>query len=299
MLKLSFAWAFIAVSVFWGCRQVVEIDVPLSDQRLVLNAVFNPDSALTGAVSYSRHILDEGRVTPAPVQISVRDLATNQPVAESIKTQNGFGEIIWESPFRPLAGRTYELRVTDQRGKTAHATVTVPAPIPLTDLQIDTVRSDQGIDELQLQLRFTDPPGQRNFYQLFVFYKDKGFFFVRPDGDTTFYVNPSTRRAFFRISDAALGDVNTSFGELLFDDAFFDGQQHAITIRFSVNARSQQDFRVFFQHVSPEYYRYMITTSLQYRTTGDPFAQPVLVFSNVTNGFGIVGALNQTVRSLD
>ncbi|MEJ0032397.1 MAG: DUF4249 family protein [Bacteroidota bacterium] len=38
----------------------------------------------------------------------------------------------------------------------------------------------------------------------------------------------------------------------------------------------------------------MVTTDLQYRVKDDAFAQPVLVESNITNGYGIFGGFAQS-----
>jgi len=41
--------------------------------------------------------------------------------------------------------------------------------------------------------------------------------------------------------------------------------------------------------VSEDYYKYNVTLAKYEQTQGDPFAQPVQVYSNIENGFGIFG----------
>ncbi|MFT6867249.1 MAG: hypothetical protein ACJA08_002089 [Cyclobacteriaceae bacterium] len=50
------------------------------------------------------------------------------------------------------------------------------------------------------------------------------------------------------------------------------------------------DFHI--KKVSEEYYKYEQTSQLQFDIGGDPFSQPVPVFNNIENGFGIFAGYN-------
>ena len=52
---------------------------------------------------------------------------------------------------------------------------------------------------------------------------------------------------------------------------------------------------VYLISASEDYFRYKRTYSLQEESSGDPFAQPVNVYNNIENGFGIVAGYSEDV----
>ena len=45
--------------------------------------------------------------------------------------------------------------------------------------------------------------------------------------------------------------------------------------------------RIYLHNISKSYYYYRTSLELYQNTSGNPFAQPVQVYSNIENGFGI------------
>lgn len=77
-------------------------------------------------------------------------------------------------------------------------------------------------------------------------------------------------------------------------DLLFDGQTKTVDIPVSNWFYEFQDIRiefvdVYFSNVSESSHYYNRSFQLYQETQGNPFAQPVQVFSNITNGFGIFG----------
>jgi hypothetical protein len=278
-----------------GCRQVVELDIPLSAQQLVINSVFNPDSVFSGSVSYTRHVLESARPAPARCHVVIRELPGNRLI-DSLTARNNDG-VRWKSSQRPEAGKTYRLRVIDDRGAEAGATVTMPLPVPITRLVIDTMASPQRMQSnVRISFSFQDPPGEANFYRIFILTEHLSIWRTSGQSDTTRFTN----FVWFELTGAGLlTGAHQMFGALIMDDALFNGSEHTITLTLTHFGQHNQNTRLFFQHITRDHYRYLHTRSIQERTTGDPFAQPAMVFSNITNGLGILAAVNQTVHRLN
>jgi hypothetical protein len=91
---------------------------------------------------------------------------------------------------------------------------------------------------------------------------------------------------------------------LLFDDRLFDGDEYVLSVSCQ-EARPTEKFpeqvflyKMSLRSLSSAYYNYRVTYNLQQETKGDPFAQPVQVFNNIQNGYGIFAAFSQSHRQV-
>ena len=84
----------------------------------------------------------------------------------------------------------------------------------------------------------------------------------------------------------------------LFNDLLFNGQTKSLEISIPNNEWSWGEagyiwsyryigLRFYLYNISQDYYYYRRSLELYNQTSGNPFAQPVQVFSNIQNGFGI------------
>ena len=55
------------------------------------------------------------------------------------------------------------------------------------------------------------------------------------------------------------------------------------------------DIRV--DHIDPSYYFYSVSKQKYYQADGNPFAEPVQVYNNIENGFGILSAYSRTSKN--
>ena len=84
-----------------------------------------------------------------------------------------------------------------------------------------------------------------------------------------------------------------------FTDLLFDGKTYKVKVPVKLNLYGYSapdsvspvlSMRV--EHLTKEYYNYLTTVSLQGDEVMGAFAEPVHVFSNVQDGYGIVGGTN-------
>jgi hypothetical protein len=84
----------------------------------------------------------------------------------------------------------------------------------------------------------------------------------------------------------------------LFNDLLFNGQNKALELEIPYENYSGIEVgyewsyktlsvRVYLHNISKSYYYYRNSLELYQSASGNPFAQPVQVYSNIENGFGV------------
>lgn len=290
---------FIAIAAFslvflTACEQVVEIDLPKDNERLVVNGILNPDSNLQVFVSKSLFILDNSSLAGLiDAQVKVYDGST---LVETI-TDN-VGGMYRSASFKPLVGKEYRIEVSAPNFETVDASATVPDYINI--LSIDTTRVQfQGYEQMILKIKFNDNAATSDYYAvevgqtLFDYKYDENWNII--DSGYTFYAT------YITLYNNVAGDV---YGTTLpFTDEFLTGETAEISVLADGYIFQKSDWVgdevvVNLKKISKDYYNYISSYSKYQSVNGDPFAQPVKVFSNINKGFGIIGASTTSADTL-
>lgn len=280
-----FAIIFIAACCFSSCETVVNLDVPYEDSKLVVNSFFNPDSAFSISLYQSRFILDEGyfkKVSGASVIL--HDSEGNR-LAKLKETETG----IYEANVKPQAGKEYTIKVS----KEGFETVTATDHIPVNSAKITKYEASQGFysesnrrEYLTLSLWIDDPAG-KDFYEI---YGTQKITIYTNQGDTL----TSENVLHFSSSDPIFTDYVLNSEFLYFDDKLFEGEVRKITFKASLDdwycteqCVETEKITVYLRKVSESYFNYKDTNALQREIREGPFAEPVIIYNNIKNGFGI------------
>jgi hypothetical protein len=148
-----------------------------------------------------------------------------------------------------------------------------------------------------LKLRMMDDDAKKNYYELSLETEHEYY-----DYDKEQLV---VRRSPSHLTskDPALPDnSDRPSGSLLFDDVRFNGAEKELLFELSGAGLSNPRVMatVTLKTLSEDGYNYVRTARLQNDTSGDPLAQPVNVYNNIQNGFGIFAGYSASVytRSL-
>ena len=276
-----------------ACEQVIEPDLPEHTPRLVLQAFCTPDSTWVAFVGRSAGILESlpGRarlVADAEVELLAGDRVIDE--LEFFQRERVY---VWEKGALQ-AGESYSLRVSAPGFATIEATDAIPRPVPTAIVSYRTntsARSESRIrGDLSIKLEIQDPPGETNYYQLRMF-----FFFSSERYEGSFSTKDPSIMADNGVDFLFEGEGSFSGSAPFFKDTLFDGQTHAIELSGNYNAPEHTRFYVQVLYASETYYEYLRSARLHESTQGNPFAEPVSVYSNVENGYGIfAGYSSQT-----
>jgi hypothetical protein len=256
--------------------------------QLVVSAFISPqDTVLQVKVSRTQSVVgkhyssEELAVQNATVKLS----QGGKTILLTYKPRAGGGTYEAAPAALPIrAGQTYTLAVSTPDGHQVTATSTVPVTegIVISDLNLVVKRTSQSggqdYDEHTFTYKWKDAAGVENYYQTLVEKQTKD---TRSNGWVHFQV--------YNNND-------------LFTDDRRDGQLLASSAKYTVYL-GQTEPKPFFLHVylavtDRAYYLYHQSVKRQQETDGNPFAEPVLVYSNVKGGLGIFSAYNQLKGTL-
>ena len=270
-----------AVLVFAACEQVIEIDLPEHTPQLVLNATFSPDSLIYAQVSASKHLQDTAylrSVNNAKVVVYENGVLWD---SLTFAPGSGFDAPHYRSSRLPVAGRTYRVQVSAPGFADVEGEDRIPMPVPILSIERrDSVPGNNPEDQYtELSVTFDDPAGQGDAYVIGFYFQDT----VETDpGQFEFWNFPIAIES----ADPVLKyDFNSS--TFTFADKTFDGRRTTIKIRVAESNIFSNDFYVVLGSVSDHYFRYQRTLSSYLETAFNPFAEPVIVHSNMSSKMGI------------
>ena len=293
MNKLKIGLIAIAIIiVFASCEDmfrgaVLEVELPEHQSQLAPYAFFKDlDSTLIVKVGKSVGVLDT--INPDLVFDATVELYKNGSLEHTFiynSTINAY-QVDLGQPFSPTAGDVYELRVAKEGFETASATQIIPLPVPADSVQyIGQGGVDQFGDPMDIiNVTFTDPADMKNFYEFGGYVNVK---YTDPFDTTMTYEYQSS--FYFESSDP-----NFENGAL--SDIAFDGQQYTIRLEnYSSVWGDPADFEITgklnFSSTTSEYATFIRSLNDYWNAGGNPFSEPVILYSNMSTGLGVFGVL--------
>ena len=199
------------------------------------------------------------------------------------------------------------------------ASAEVPAEVPINEVSIRrSVKTDgYGNPASEVKIRFADP-GTTGDYYLLDLTSGAGTT-SNFEGDSS-YMGPWTGEwVCVQSTDPSIDEVTgndpLSAGEqqclpstgILLNDQLFNGQTKELTLYandyfFQPYVDSTTGItsypKVQLKHISAEYYRYLKTTKNVLDNSGNPFAEPVNVKSNIKNGYGVLAPVSVSIKEI-
>ncbi|MCB9277690.1 MAG: DUF4249 domain-containing protein [Lewinellaceae bacterium] len=286
MKNSSFLLLFFAallVLIHTGCNedsfsQVVEIDIPQHQPLTVLNGHFSTsDKTFSLLVSSSRGILDTAAFG-LPKNAAVTLLKDGVPVTDFSWKEESFKYASTSFTGFGQTGALYRLEVSVPGMPPAYAEQTMPAPVEIQRAEVkpDGAISADGdrVDGLTVDIK--DPAGVENYYAVQLLVRDT----VVSPPDTFAY----EYRVFLDTNDPLVSYAENQL--LIFSDASFEGKTASLNF-YSYDQLDRQKMVLRLYALTREGYLYLRSKEDYENANGNPFAEPVTVFSNVEGGYGI------------
>lgn len=282
--------------VMLSCDDQAIIQLPNKPQLLVLNCITQDSKKWQVGVTLSNGILAVAppfeSVKNATVSIYEDDI-----LMETVtNTTDSEGRYFFKNSF-PVQGKTYRVEVSAAPYKSVSSSFVQPTGVIPDSLTITILSENPDYENgknVAVRVYFTDPPGD-NYY---------GISIKRKTNDSPFPTGSQALALTFL--DPAYEDKtenNERYGVdyRTFADAKFDNKQTYLDFKSIIwtptGFPSLQFYTVTLRTFTKEYYEYLKAVNLQNYTRNDPFAQPVPVKGNVTNGYGIFTGYTQTERT--
>ncbi|MBK6950864.1 MAG: DUF4249 domain-containing protein [Crocinitomicaceae bacterium] len=268
-------------TLLFSCEKEIPLDAEQKEPRIVVNSIFGDGDTIYVHVSESRDVLFEGdlpNLTTAVVKL--QDINGNQ-LGDFTHLGDGIYKL---TNYLPVVGQTYQLVVTNTGFDQVNAQTQTPSVITIST--IDTLRKN---DEMDYAIKFSDDPSITNYYAIAI---EKISIFDDGFGGYEIYSDYYFETAEIFTQNGSTDVDGTKYGSIfLFSDATFSGGQCVFDASNYIPVESSDSLIVVvsLMSLSEDYFKYKLSLEKYQETAGDPFAQPVQVYSNVENGFGIFG----------
>jgi len=290
MNKFVFLISAVGLLLIGSCEKEIEYKGDNGDPVLVLNCIAEKDSTIKVELSKSRFFLtssyDDNTITSGAV-ITLVNQTSGQTYTETVPDANGF----YVFPTIALAGNSYTISAAYSGFEAVTSSMTVLSETPL--LSVDTSGySSSGISYMKADLKWNDPSG-KDFYilKLSIVNTVSGLEYLsQPLG--------SNDQSMDDLSASDFDGGESFYSQLFFTDEFFDGSQKTLEVRFPKlwSIPDPDDHCKFTLYRCTEAtYKYLVSSKKAEYAEQDFFSEPVKVFTNIENGYGIFGALSGAV----
>ncbi len=301
-------------STLFSCMEVMDIDIPSDEKKITLNGLISSDSVVKINLSKAINSLD-GDAFIKFIDGAKVELYENDLLIETMK-KDTFGYYV--STKKPELGKTYTVKV-EYGSKKLQATTNLPKPISIADLDVEfSVDSstqtwtdpDTGdsfdttfysySDYSNVYVTFNDNADEHNYYLL-------SFSFVQAnyvwDDYGNMYITGYTEVPIsYQLSSSSNDDIsfftiNNLMGGYFINDAFFNGQEKKLKAEISTyellgygyeqNDLSKSPLYVHLYSVNKDFYDFVTSYNKYQQSQGNPFSEPVNIFTNVENGVGL------------
>ena len=290
MKKLFF---LLSVSLIYiSCEKVIPFEGDVNTPKLVINSVFESDSTFKVHVSSSRSVIDTSSFENiVDAVVTIKD--GNGNVIEVLNhVVNGF----YKGQVLPEESTTYILEVNHPNYANITASDSLPSPIIINSVDTSTILDPINGNRLRISMNFDDPENNQNYYLLETYSVNE--YLIVENLDTIEYELDTTKQ-FMVLTDEVFQNGGSPWRDQgLFNDLLFNGQNKTLEIEIpNENWSGSEDgydwsyktltLRLYLHNITISYYYYRTSLELFQNASGNPFAQPVQVYSNIENGFGV------------
>jgi hypothetical protein len=292
---------------FLSCERPIDFHIPDDELFVVMNSVVNTDSLVKVNLSRSKNVLDTTSIPyVSNAQVSLYE---DNVFIETLTYQSEGFYSSFSTKVKP--GKEYKIVASIENEPELRAVCAIPEPVRITSL--DTLMiTGQGsmysyINSMACIITIDDPSGIQNYYGLKVYRKlinyydptdsvdliesvefssdDRIFEFYRFGG----YLNPF-------ILDPNADDFTGTAA--FFSDNLLDGKKFSVRINIDNYGIFDGTYYFCVSSLSQSYYLYMQSLAQYNQADGNPFSEPVQVYSNISNGLGIFGGYSSFSDSL-
>ncbi len=269
--------------------------------QLVLSSTFFPDQPVRLGLTSTFNVLDAERAVSVSNAV-VTLFSGNQLLEELVYVDSSSVPYYTTQTLRPAVGVLYTIHITAAGFDPVTAISSIPPPTLIEHFHLDSIRkrSEDAYDiyKVNLQLDYSDPVGEVNFYNLRLIQRTRNFV-VAYNGDTI-YTSYSLNPISFTDSPQGFYKRLGNGGGILLQDRPNDAPLR-IQYETQIDRHKEKIDQVYaeLRTVSPEYYYYQRSIAQQGGATiGSGLTPTSVIQTNVENGIGIFAGYASSSDSL-
>ena len=290
--------ALVVVLLATACEKDITVKVPAQPPKLVVNGIINMGNPFRVSVGKTAGILDlptqdSYRVTNALVQLyengTLRDTLVYNANNDVYRVKNN---------TLAQTGNTYRIQVTAPGFITVEALTVAPSTIAIQSItrRINAKTDANGNMLDEVKITFRDDAAATNYY-LFKFRQAAGLSGNTVEYTNMYYCLHSSDKDIDRRNNDDPTDFESCLDEEFFmQDKNFNGSTKELLVFVDHKAlepyRHPSNNRVYrpvveLNSITADHYKYRKSFNAYRDSEDNPFAEPVLVFGNVKNGYGV------------
>ncbi len=334
--KWMYAFLSAIVLLSMSCEKIIDFKKENIEPKIVLYSVIFPDSLITIRLGSSSPVFDPGYTVPelnsAQVKLFIDDayIESLQYLGNTSKSEYN-GDYSFEE-FRSFTtaepGRRYRIEVSATGYKTISSECVLPDPVEI--LNIDTAYSYRSYSNpydasiynffvIICRLTFKDPPDTDNYYRLFASYQIGNYGHDKTLPFSLEYPVVVEKRTMWMLAseDPLINTGQEGSGNFfeeeisneysIFMDELIAGKEYTLSFSLPEMSSFQLDtayhefihYKIELQSITEELYLHLKSASTHKVKEGNFFSEPVLVYSNVRNGLGILGGSSPASRIIE
>ncbi len=290
MIKLIISIS--AIIFFTSCEKRLKVDMVQEPQKLVLHSVVTQDSLIEVQVTKSIGITDpeSNNINDNQYVPQARVVVFENEAAVETLSYNPLNKKFKAVTTRMSAGKNYRI-TAEATGYTAaqgKASLLPVVPVDNVFFKKNARMNEDGDWMDEVKIVFTDPVNTDNYYRVYI----KSY-----NGNDAGCI---------KATDIDIEDLNgdgiinplgcISPGELIVSDKNFNGLAKTLVLyvrngRLVVN-RNRYPY-LLLQQISKDFFLFTKSLALVKNIQDNPFAEPVNLWTNITNGYGIFTGISQ------
>lgn len=281
--------------LFGSCEKTESIvDFPMVPSKLVVNCEMNEDSAWRLQLSKSLSVLDN-----APIKFidtAIVKVYEEGLLLETLSSTAYDG--IYLGTSKPKPNLSYRISVTGVKSyDSIFAEDVLPDKAYIDNVDIAIIDSSfyndgyysYGFMEVDFMITINDDVSQQDFYGIRAYTIDTFY-----TGSDSSYYDIYRNYMSLNSSDPIIDD-NSDWNQPMFKDNIFNGQSIELVFNSSFyNYEPSINVYLELMTFSKAAYLYKTSYNNYVNVRNNPFAEPVQVYSNVTNGYGILSGTSVT-----
>jgi len=303
----------IGILLFVSCSKETALEIPYSGDKIVVKSFLFTDQPVKVTLSKSRPLNAESYYNYL-LNATIKFYENNNYIEDLI-----CNPVLYVSPSNYMckSGSEYSIYIYHEELEMAEVSVTIPEPTSIKVIDTFSINKrytwrSQGPNEygeeifylsglravLGIKLEINDPPGKKNYYILDIDNPPIKLEFPEPG----IYSSPVSYDSEEEIIDGWISNINYQLFNVItlsayFSDKLFNGENFIITIFVLKEDVLNGNIHIKLYTISEGYYNYIKSVQEWNKNKDNPFAEPVIIYSNVVNGMGILGGASCYVDS--
>ena len=279
-----------------SCEKEIVVKVPPYSSKLVVNSINRVGEPAAFQVSRSVGMAEYNYNKNLTLTNAKVLLYGDGTLVDSVTYDGASGT--YQGHHTTVAGVTYKAVVAAPGYNDVSALSVAPSMVEMKNVTRIKQARLNGDGEMQDEIRITfdDPAAAGDYYIL-------SFKMVNTATDTPVALGciNTTEAAIESIYDESIDNTTClSEGDIFFRDELFNGKSREMRffILSSHLEKLSPDIKLYIvlQHVPESYFRHRKTYLYASENSGNPFAEPSRVYTNVQDGYGVFCVLNADVK---